>query len=335
MISSASSGLLDCRRNSLLPVTKAFGKWAARFGVCFLTFTLALASCSKAPVSEEKPAPPQQIWTLFSGTAALEHVKWQVQIGPRPAGSESLEKTRRYLSDCLKANGWQVQRQAFTATTPQGPVEFVNLIARFGATTPDKPRAIVCTHYDTKLYDTISFVGANDGASSTGAVVELARVLSLDPELASQVELVFFDGEEAFQQFSESDGTYGSRHYANELNTSGRNRQFQFAILWDMIGDKDLTITLSPDSPSELVQGIFESASALGHRQHFSFHDRPIWDDHVPLNQCGIPAIDLIDFDYPVWHTADDTLEQLSPVSLEKIGAVTLHYLKKRLSLAR
>ena len=153
------------------------------------------------------------------------------------------------------------------------------------------------------------------------------------------MELVFFDGEEAFVQFTDpdelrvdnADGLFGSRHYASQLRTSGRARQFQFGILWDMIGDRDLTITLEPGSPPELTREILASADALGLRQHFGRYDRSILDDHYPLNRIRIPTINLIDFDYPAWHTADDTLERLSPESLQKIGAVTLHYLRKAL----
>lgn len=283
------------------------------------------ASCGKSKQSSEP-------WKEFSGVKAFEHVQAQVELGPRPPGSENIRKLRDYITAQLSSCGWKVEPQVFQDKTPRGTVEFVNLVARFGKTTEDAPRAIVCSHYDTKIYDTIRFVGANDAGSSTGVLLELARVLALDPDLASKIELVFFDGEEAFQQFSETDGTYGSRYYASILRSSKRNTQFQFAVLLDMIGDRNLNITLSPDSPAELVQGIFGSAEALGLRQLFTFHDRPIWDDHVPLNQSGIPAINLIDFDYPSWHTADDTLEQLSPDSLQKIGAVTLHFLKSRLT---
>jgi Zn-dependent M28 family amino/carboxypeptidase len=259
-----------------------------------------------------------------------------VKIGPRPAGSAELEKARALITKELERLGWEVERQEFTDATPRGAVKFVNLIARFSqnGTTPaprDTQRAILCSHYDTKRYSTISFVGANDAGSSTGALIELARVLALDSSLPQQVELVFFDGEEAFVDFSETDGLYGSRYYARDLRESGRAKQFQFGILWDMIGEKDLTITLSPDSPKDLAQGIFSSAEALGLRSHFSFHDRPIWDDHVPLNRIRIPTINLIDFDYLYWHTADDKLDQLSPESLQKIGAVTLHYLRQAL----
>ena len=328
-------------------------------------FALALAACGKktapteaVPIAEVPSAatpqpsappmktganikvaavpPPHEIWKEFSGEKAFEEVRKQVGIGPRPAGSAELETARALLIASLQGCGWEVERQEFTDTTPRGPMKFANLIARFSADR-SRPvprttqRAIVCSHYDTKRFSTIRFVGASDGASSTGALVELARVLALDPALAAKVELVYFDGEEALVQFTETDGLYGSRFYARQLRESGRASQFQFGILWDMIGDSDLTITLSPDSPLELAKSILASADALGLRQHFSFYDRNIYDDHIPLNQAKIPSIDLIDFDYPPWHTADDTLPRLSPESLQKIGTVTLHHLQRAL----
>ena len=282
-------------------------------------------------------AGPAEIWKEFSGERAFEEVRKQVGIGPRPSGTAEIDKARALIEDGLRGTGWEVERQSFTDETPRGPVKFTNLIGRFSpagkSPAPrDTQRAIVCSHYDTKRFSTIRFLGASDGASSTGALIELARVLTLDPALAAKIELVFFDGEEAFVQYSETDGLYGSRHYAAKLRESGRAAQFKFGILWDMIGDRDLTITLSSDSPADLTRDILASADALGLRQHFGKFDRPIYDDHVPLNRARIPTIDLIDFDYPAWHTADDTLERLSPESLQKVGAVTLHHLRKALA---
>lgn len=285
---------------------------------------------------------PVEIWKEFSGERAFEEVRRQVGIGPRPAGTPELERARALIEDGLRRNGWEVERQQFTAETPRGQVTFVNLIGRFSATgqSPaprDTQRAILCSHYDTKRFSTIRFVGANDAASSTGALLELARVLALDPALAARVELVFFDGEEAFVQFTaltdpQPDGLFGSRFYAQQLRASGRARQFKFGVLWDMIGDRDLTITLPSDSPPDLAREILASAEALSLRQHFGRLDRPVLDDHEPLNVIArIPTINLIDFDYPAWHTADDTLERLAPESLQKIGAVTLHHLRKAL----
>jgi Zn-dependent M28 family amino/carboxypeptidase len=298
---------------------------------------------SPAPATGTSPAanpPPAEIWKEFSGEKAFAEVRKQVEVGPRPAGSPEIEKARLLIEESLRRNGWEVERQTFTDETPRGPIQFVNVIGRFSANGQrpvprDTQRAIVCSHYDTKRFSTIRFVGASDGASSTGALLELARVLALDPKLAAKIELVFFDGEEAFVQFTgpddpKPDGLYGSRHYARQLVAAKRATQFKFGILWDMIGDRDLTITLPPDSPAELARAILASAEALQLRQHFSYYDRPILDDHEPLIRIArIPTIDLIDFDYAAWHTADDTLDRLAPESLQKIGAITLHHLRK------
>ncbi len=194
---------------------------------------------------------------------------------------------------------------------------------------PGAVRALVCSHYDTKRFDDpgVRFVGANDAGSSTGALLELARVLALDPGFARKFELVFFDGEEGVITIDDNDGLYGSRHYAADLRKSGRARQFKLGILWDMMGDRDLTITLSPNSPPQLARGIFAAADALGTRAHFGFFHGDIVDDHVPLNAAGIPTIDLIDFDYPPWHTAGDTLDKVSAESLEIVGRATLYHL--------
>ena len=290
------------------------------------------------PAAKTTAPAPAEIWKEFSGGLAFEEARKQVEIGPRPSGTPEIEKARALIEDGLRRNGWEVERQIFTNETPRGPVKFVNLIGRFSpagkSPAPrDTQRAIVCSHYDTKRFSTIRFLGASDGASSTGALIELARVLALDPVLAAKIELVFFDGEEAFAIFTETDGLYGSRYYAAKLRESGRAAQFKFGILWDMIGDRDLTITLPQDSPADLMRDVFSSATALGLRQHFGMFERgDIYDDHVPLNRTArIPTIDLIDYDYPAWHTADDNLEHISGESLQKIGAVTLHHLRKAL----
>lgn len=286
--------------------------------------------------------PPAEIWKEFSGEKAFDEARKQVEIGPRPAGTPELEKARVLIEESLHKSGWDTERQTFTTDTPRGPVEFVNIIARFSATGAhpaprNTQRAIVCSHYDTKRFSTIKFVGASDGASSTGALLELARVLALDPGMAAQLELVFFDGEEAFVQFTDPDdpkpdGLYGSRYYARALASEGRSAQFKFGILWDMIGDRDLTITLPPDSPPDLARGILSSAETLGVRQNFGFFARTILDDHEELRRARVPTIDLIDFDYIYWHTAGDTLEHIAPESLQKVGAVTLYYLRQALA---
>ena len=259
-----------------------------------------------------------------------------VDLGPRPIGSPELDKTRTYIIRNLQEAGWQVEQQRFSGDTPRGKYDFINIIARF----PEKPgqpastdtqQVIICSHFDTKIFDTVRFVGASDGASSTGALMELARVLPKDPGLARRVELVFFDGEEAVRQFTETDGLYGSRYYTKMLRETKRNKQFKFGILWDMIGPKNLNITIPQDSPPRLVRGIFDAADALKLRGNFSLLSGQMLDDHTPLNNSFIPTIDLIDFDYPPWHTPEDTLDKLSPDSLRTVGAVTLYFLQQEL----
>jgi len=283
-----------------------------------------LAGCGPASTKENAQ---KKIWEDFSGDKALAHVQAMVDFGPRPPGAEAIKKTRAYLIKQLEASGWKVQSQNFSDDTPRGKVQFVNLIATFGSDAA--PSFLVCSHYDTKTFDNAQFVGANDGGSSTGVLVELARVLAERPDLAKRVELVFFDGEEAYVAFTDTDGLYGSRYFAKQLAAQNKPNQFRAGILFDMIGDKSLTITLPPDSPADLARGIFASAEALNVRKHFTYFDRDITDDHTPLNEMGIQVIDLIDFDYPPWHTPADTIDKLSAESLRITGAVAAHYLSE------
>ena len=290
--------------------------------LCTTVLFFFAAACAKKPVeSMGKP------WEEFSGQNALQHVQRLVDLGPRPPGSDAIEKSRAYITKQMEGAGWRVTRQSFTGDTPRGKVEFVNLIARHSSQDAKAaPTFLLCSHYDTKVFDSIRFVGANDGGSSTGALIEIARVLNDHPILAKKVELVFFDGEEAYERFSETDGLYGSRYFAKHLSPTDR---FAGGVLLDMIGDRSLTITLSPDSPVQMTDDIFASAEALKVRDHFTYFQSSIMDDHTPLNAAGIPTIDLIDFDFPPWHTADDTMDKLSAESLQTVGAVTLYYLSQ------
>jgi hypothetical protein len=288
------------------------------FTLLLLLFWIACANAS--------PATETKIWKEFSGEKAFAHVERLVDFGPRPAGSEAIEKSRRYIEDQLRLSGWQVTQQAFTDDTPRGKVSFVNLIARFPGKGKSAPMFLLCSHYDTKTFDAIKFVGANDGGSSTGLLLELARVIGQHPNLAAKTELVFFDGEEAYERFSETDGLYGSRYFAKHLNGG---KEFRSGILFDMVGDRSLDITLPADSPPEMAKDIFAAAEALNLRNYFTYLDREMIDDHSPLNASGITTIDIIDFDYPAWHTAGDTLDKISAQSLQIVGSVALYYLSE------
>jgi Predicted aminopeptidases len=278
-------------------------------------------SCAKAPSGK--------IWTQFSGDKALAHVQRLVDFGPRTPGSGAIEKSRAYIKRELQSSGWSVSEQPFTENTPRGQVRFVNLIAHFGAGGKANKLFLLCSHYDTKIFDTFCFVGANDAGSSTGLLLELARVLAQQPHLAEEIELVFFDGEEAFENFSDTDGIYGSRHFAHELAQNGSAKSFRGGILFDMVGDRSLDITLPPNSPTEVARDIFASADALKLRNYFTYFDQDITDDHTPLNAIGIPVVDVIDFHYPPWHTAEDTMDKLSAQSLQIVGSVATYYLSQ------
>ena len=284
--------------------------------LCFLWI-----SCSKAP--------PKKIWEDFSGEKALAHVQSLVDLGPRPAGSDALVRARAYIEEQLESYGWQVTEQAFVDPTPRGGVKFVNLIARFGRGAKSNGLFLLCSHYDTKIFDAFRFIGANDGGSSTGLLLEMARILGEEPKLAEKIELVFFDGEEAVENFTDTDGIYGSRHFARELAQSGSAKSFRGGILFDMIGDRLLKVTLPPNSPPKITADIFSSADALKVRDRFTYFENDVTDDHTPLNAIGIPVIDLIDFRFDYWHTAYDTVDKLSAQSLQTVGSVALYYLSQ------
>jgi len=307
----------------------------AQHAFCFVRRFLPSALVSSVSVflaltlgADSQSAAQTRIWEEFSGDKALAHVQRLVDLGPRPPGSEAIEKSRDYIENQLRLSGWQVTRQAFTDDTPRGKVRFVNLIARFRAQ-GGAPSFLLCSHYDTKTFDAIRFVGANDGGSSTGLLLELARALGQHSSLAAKVELVFFDGEEAYENFSETDGLYGSRYFARQLADAKTGKQFRGGILFDMVGDRSLDITLPTDSPVEMARDIFASAEALKLRNYFSYFDREMTDDHTPLNRIGIPTLDMIDFDFAWWHTADDTIDKLNAQSLQVVGSVAAYYLSE------
>jgi glutaminyl-peptide cyclotransferase len=283
---------------------------------------ISIVYTNASRASEAKP------WEEFSGEKAFDHVQRLVDFGPRPPGSKAIEKSRDYIEDQLRRFGWQVTRQVFSDDTPRGQIQFVNLIAKFSGQGNAAPSFLLCSHYDTKMFDAIRFVGANDGGSSTGLLLELARVIGQHPNMARKIELVFFDGEEAFEQFSQTDGLYGSRYFARQLQSAGA-KQFRGGLLFDMVGDRSLGITLPADSPAEIARNIFAAAEALKLRNYFTYLGRELIDDHAPLNAIGIATADIIDFEYPWWHTADDTIDKVSAQSLQTVGSVALYYLSE------
>ena len=266
-------------------------------------------------------AAPGQAPVQFDGARAYRHVSEIVAIGPRPAGSAGAEKTRAYIRRELAAAGLQVEEQAFDARTPLGVVRMVNLRAHLRHAS-SSPRLLIAGHYDTKLFKDIAFVGANDGGSSTGFLLELARVLVSRPRSAP-LEIVFFDGEEAVVEWQGDDNTYGSRHYVQAAAKGGTAAPIGALVLVDMIGDRDLRIRREANSTPWLTDIIWSRAGALG-RHEFVSDSVALLDDHLPFLQAGIPAVDIIDFEYPHWHEAGDTLDKVSGASLQAVGDVLL-----------
>lgn len=261
---------------------------------------------------------------VFDGKRAYEHVRELVAIGPRPAGSPGATRARDYITARLRALDLAVEEQPFEARTPRGVVRMVNVRATLpGDGGASGSRLIVAGHYDTKLFDEFKFVGANDGGSSAGFLIELARVLK-DAKRPVPIELVFFDGEEAVVDWNVGeDNTYGSRHYVAAAKKDGTLGHIKAMILIDMIGDRDLRIMRETNSTAWLTEIIWGAARGAGRRE-FVDEFLEVEDDHLPFLRAGVPAVDIIDLDYPAWHTEEDTLDKVSADSLQAVGDVLI-----------
>lgn len=303
---------------------------------------LVVSSCgdgeSVVPPMPDTPAPIKfEDGPELSGANAWLHAKLFCELGPRPNQSEALKLSRRHITETLQKLGWSVEDQRFTSPTPLGDREFVNLIARFQSDKGSTPKGVLSGHIDTKDFSNIEFIGANDGASHTGLLLELARVLSQRPKQAQQIELVFFDGEEAFGAMIQpgKDGLYGSTHYAKYYRGKASGEKPKWAINLDMVGHRQLQIEVPSDTPPQLYAAYRKAAAALPQgSKRFKVSYGPIIDDHLPLNQAGIPAIDIIQGGFTGsnwWHQKDDTLEILSPSSLELTGKLTLKMVEQLL----
>ena len=253
----------------------------------------------------------------FDGAAALRHVERLVAIGPRPAGSPEAAKARAYIEAELRAAGVETRVMAFDAATPQGRLPMANVIGILPGKRSDV--ILVGGHYDTKWFPDFRFVGANDGGSSTALLLQLARDLTKTAREFTYW-IAFFDGEEARISWTATDSLYGSRHLAAELTRTARLPRA--VIVVDMIGDRDLGIRKEGYSVAWLTEIVWATARRLGHGKHFLNDVLAVEDDHAPFLRAGVPSTLLIDFDYPPWHTKDDTLDKVSARSLAIVGEV-------------
>jgi glutaminyl-peptide cyclotransferase len=260
---------------------------------------------------------------------AMQYGKEIVAFGPRPLASANHKKVEEYINSHLK--GDTVEDDDFTADTPEGKFPVRNIIAKFPGTRDGI--IVVASHYDTNypLRNT-SYVGANDGASSSALLLELANQLRGKKREGYSVWLVWDDAEEAMKPETElafeKDSLYGIRHLAEKWQADTTLKKIKAFLLADMIGDADLNIDHDRNSTPWLEEVVYQAATRLGYQSHFFARDNQVTDDHIPFMQRGVPCADLIDFDYGYnnvfWHTPQDTVDKLSPKSLEIVGSTVL-----------
>jgi len=296
----------------------------------FISLLLTLAGCQPTPEVPEPPAVDLDP-SMVNGERAFEEVRKLVAIKPRHSGSEGAERAANHLLAALKPFVDTCQIDAFEDETPRGPITFRNVTGVLGR---GATLVILASHYDTKSGISDDFQGANDSGSSTGLLLELARVLHEQERLPFSVMFAFFDGEECMKSYGRKDGLHGSKRLVEQLRKGGYLSYVRALILLDMIGDRDLTVTIPRNTDRELMGMAFDAARAAGIRNRFSLLKSNIIDDHVPFVEAGVPAIDLIDFHHgsgpglnDYWHTEQDTLESISPDSLKSIGQVVVYML--------
>jgi glutaminyl-peptide cyclotransferase len=268
------------------------------------------------------------------GDRALAEVEELLRLGPREAGTEGAARAAAHLRDRLTAAGVEARIDEFIEDTPTGPLRFRNVIGRLPGR--GKGRIVIGSHFDTQRGLPAGFQGANDSGSSSGLLLELARVLASGPVPEREIWFVFFDGEECQVNYGVKDGLHGSRKLARDLSAGGRAPETRAVLILDMVGDRDLSITLPRNVSPPLLSLVFEAAREENIRAAFTLSNHAILDDHVPFLEQGIPAIVLIDFLYgpgsvnnAYWHTAEDTFDKLSAESLGRVGRVTLRTVRR------
>lgn len=272
-----------------------------------------------------EPAPPAQETGGFDGQKAFEHVAQLVAFGPRPPASDGIHRAQDYIRNQLRSYGCQVDEDDFHAQTPIGDVAMKNIVAKVPG---DGPGIILLlTHYDT-LSSVKDFVGANDSGSSTGLMLEMARLLCAKKQ-ANAVWIAFLDGEEAFVDWNQNeDHTYGSRELAARLAVSGDLKRVKAVILADMIGETNPVFMRETNSTKWLTDLVWKKAAALGYKDIFVSRESEVSDDHQSFLARGIPSVDIIDLDgytrLGYWHTTQDTLDKVSARSLAIAGYVIL-----------
>jgi Zn-dependent M28 family amino/carboxypeptidase len=270
-------------------------------------------------------APP-----VIDSARAMQYVKEIVAFGPRPIGSENHKKVENYILSHLKSD--IVEQDAFEVTTTEGKFPVRNIIAKFPGTKDGI--IVIASHYDTNwpLRNT-SFIGANDGASSSALLLEFANQLRGKKRDGYSVWLLWDDAEESMRlPWYDSESLYGVRHIAQKWQDDGTLKKIKAFLLEDMVGDADLNIEHDLNSTGWLEDLIYQAATQTGYQSHFFGRQNSVVDDHQPFLDRKVPSADIIDFEYGYnnvfWHTPQDTVDKLSARSLGIVGTVTLETLR-------
>jgi len=278
-------------------------------------------------------AGPTTLHDAYSAQAAYGYTAKVAGFGERWPGSPGHQKTQDLVKQVLTKNGARIETDDFTATTPRGPIAVHNIIGKFNVNSdPKQGIFILAGHYDTLFKP--GFIGANDGASSTGILLAFADALK-DQKTKMQIWLVWTDLEEALESFVGDDGLYGSRHLAQKLAANGTAPRIKGFFLLDMIGDKDLGVARETTSKAWLQDYIAQAAKQLGYSQYFFQYEASIIDDHAPFLRAGVPAVDVVDARFgrmgpnldgmgEFHHANTDTMDKVSQRSLEIVGRTIL-----------
>ena len=316
------------------------GRLQARFAVlAALCGGVVLAGCR--PGEKPAAAPPVTAWPVFTpadGSNALARVAALCALGPRDAGTAGGVHAAAWLAEQIAAMGLSPRIDVFTNDTPSGPLACRNVLVELPLshviTCESNAWIVLLSHFDTKSGIATNFIGANDGGSSSGLLLELAAQLQAAGPRPVGVLCAWLDGEECRVDFGPRDGLHGSRRLAAQLAAEGRT--VKAVILLDMIGDRDLTVTLPATVTPALALLTLDAAQAAGVRDRFGLFDGRLLDDHQPFLDAGFPAVDLIDFRYgsapglnDYWHTPQDTPDKLSATSLYTVGRVVCEMLRR------
>lgn len=275
------------------------------------------------------PRPETPPAMKISGERAFQNLKDFVALGPRPLGSAGHAKAEQFIVSHLE--GGQIEQDRFSALTAAGTFPMNNIIARF----PGKKDGIIVLagHYDTNYpLKNTNFVGANDGGSDVGLMLEIAGQLRLHPPEGYSIWLLFTDGEEATVEWTDADSVYGSKQLAQKWAGDGTAAKIKAFLLLDMIGDKDLDIDYDTNSTPWLLDVVHRAAARIGQQSHFTSRANAIQDDHLPFRAVGIPVADIIDINYGFQnlyhHTTQDTPDKCSAASLQIVGDVMMETIR-------